>query len=374
MKIILAPDKFKNSVSGFEFCKAVESGLKEMHPDIKVVTLPLADGGDGTIDIINFYLKGEFVSVQVHNPFFERIYASYLFADESKTAFIEMAEASGIKLLKPEELDCKNATTLGTGELIVNALNRGAKQIILGIGGSATNDCGIGMATALGYRFLDKNEKEVKPIGANLSKIKKIDASNIHEQLKSVKFQIACDVENPLYGENGAVQVYAKQKGANKKDRVLLEQGLQDFSKVLENHFNVDVQSVKGGGAAGGMGIASKVFFNGILEPGITLVKDLADFNNQIQGADWLITGEGKLDVQTLSGKTIRGVLDSAKAKKIKVAALCGAIDLDENKLKDFGIDYADAVLNYSENLNDAMENGKAYLEEMAKVFAEKHL
>ncbi|WP_067144843.1 glycerate kinase [Pseudotamlana agarivorans] len=374
MKIILAPDKFKNSVSGFEFCKAVEAGLKEIRPDLKVVTLPLADGGDGTIDIINFYLKGEFVSVQVHNPFFDWISASYLFAEKSKTAFIEMAEASGIKLLKHEQLDCKNTTTLGTGELIVDALNRGAEQIILGIGGSATNDCGIGMATALGYRFLDENDKEVKPIGANLSKIKRIDTSNIHAKLKSVKFQIACDVENSLHGKNGAVQVYAKQKGANKKDRVLLEQGLQDFSEVLDNHFNMDVQSVKGGGAAGGMGIASKVFLNGVLEPGITLVKDLADFDHQIQDAEWLITGEGKLDVQTLSGKTIRGVLDSAKAKKIKVAALCGAIDLDENKLKDFGIDYADDVLNYSKNLNDAMENGKAYLVEMARVFAKKRL
>ncbi|AUS05626.1 glycerate kinase [Pseudotamlana carrageenivorans] len=374
MKIVLAPDKFKNSVSGFAFCKAVEAGLKEIRPDLKVVSLPLADGGDGTIDIINFYLKGEFVSVQVHNPFFERISASYLFAEKSKTAFIEMAEASGLKLLKLEELDCKNATTLGAGELIVDALNQGAEQIILGIGGSATNDCGIGMASALGYRFLDENDKEVKPIGANLSKIKRIDASYIHAKLKSVKFQIACDVENLLYGKNGAVQVYAKQKGANKKDRVLLEQGLQDFSKVLENHFNMDVQSVKGGGAAGGMGIASKVFLNGILEPGITLVKDLVDFDHQIQGAIWLITGEGKLDVQTLSGKTIRGVLDSAKAKKIKVAALCGAIDLNENKLRDFGIDYADSVLNYSENLNDAMENGKAYLVEMARIFAKKHL
>lgn len=374
MKIVLAPDKFKNSVSGFEFCKAVKAGLKEIRPDLKVVSLPLADGGDGTIDVINFYLNGKRIPVDVHNPFFEKIKAEYLFAEKTKTAFIEMAEASGLKLLNESALDCKNATTLGTGELIVNALNRGAEQIILGIGGSATNDCGIGMATAIGYGFLDENEKKVKPIGANLSQIKRIDTSNIHTKLKSFKFQIACDVGNPLYGTNGAVYTYAEQKGADDEDLKMLEKGMKDFSEVLESTFKIDVQAVKGGGAAGGLGIASKVFLNGSLESGINLIKGIAGFDKHIQGADWVITGEGKLDVQTLSGKLICGVVHSAKAKKIKVAALCGSSELEEDKLKDFGIDYADTVLNYSKNLKDAMGNGKTYLVEMARIFAKKCL
>ena len=175
MKIVLAPDKFKNALTGLEFCNAVETGLKMMLPHAEIIKRPLADGGDGTIEIVNYYLKGKVLEAEVNNPFFEPVKASYLYAEASKIAFIEMAEASGLKLLKPEQFDCKNATTLGTGELILNAITKGAKRIILGIGGSATNDCGMGMATALGYKFLDKNNKDVRPIGANLSKIVSID-------------------------------------------------------------------------------------------------------------------------------------------------------------------------------------------------------
>ncbi|KAB1068345.1 glycerate kinase [Tamlana haliotis] len=374
MKLVLAPDKFKNSLSALQFCKAVEAGIKEIYPQADIVKLPLADGGDGTIKVIKYYLKAEFVNIEVHNPFFEKISASYLFSEASKTAFIEMAEASGLKLLHQNSLDCKNTTTLGTGDLIVDALNRDAKTIILGLGGSATNDCGIGMATALGYRFLDKNNNEVKPIGAHLSQIKTVDASKIHPRLKQVNFQIACDVENPLCGERGAVHTYAAQKGAAESDLIMLEQGMKDFSRILEASYDVEVQKVKGAGAAGGMGIASKLFLNGSLMPGIQLLKSIADFDAKITNADWIITGEGKLDIQTLSGKSIRGVLDSAKAKKIKVAALCGAVDLDEIELKDFGIPYSDAVLRHAENLSDAMKHAFEYVQLMAKNFAKNKL
>jgi len=370
MKIVLAPDKFKGSLTGIAFCDAVEKGLKNVLNDTEIIKLPLADGGDGTINVVNFYLKGYIVKITVNNPFFESVEATYLYAEGSKTAFIEMAEASGLKLLKPEQFDCKSATTFGTGELILDAINKGAKKIILGIGGSATNDCGIGMATALGYRFLDKNNNEVKPIGANLAKIIKIDFTHVHSTLKDVQFEIACDVINPLYGENGAAFVYANQKGASKKDIEMLDKGLKGFSKVINKAFQIDSQLVKGAGAAGGMGIASKVFLNGDLKPGIQLIKELANFDKQIKGADWIITGEGKLDNQTLSGKTIQGVIDSAKAKNIKVAAFCGVIDLNKNELKNFGIDYTDTVLNHSEDFEDAMKNSFRYIEEMAVKFA----
>ena len=374
MKIVLAPDKFKNSLTGLQFCNAVEQGIGSVDSDIEIIKLPLADGGDGTIEVMHFHLNSELVNVVVNDPFFNQITAAYLYSESSKIAFIEMAEASGVKLLKPEQLDCKNATTLGTGELIVDALNRGTLKIILGIGGSATNNCGIGMASALGYQFIDKNNKALKPIGANLSSVKTIDMTHVDSRLSDVSFKIACDVTNPLYGKHGAAHIYASQKGASKKDINMLDKGLEDFSNILNTVFNVDVQQIKGGGAAGGMGVASKVFLNGELESGIHLIKKLANFETQIEGADWIITGEGKLDAQTFSGKTIKGVMDSAKEKGIKVAAFCGAIDLDANAIKVFGIDYVDMVGNYAKNKEDAMAKGYNYVKEMAKVFARRNL
>lgn len=374
MKIVLAPDKFKNSLTGLEFCDAVEAGIKAITPDVEIVKLPLADGGDGTIEVVNYYLKGEVINIEVSNPFFKPVMASYLYSDSSKTAFIEMAEASGVKLLRPEQFDCKNASTLGTGEMILDAMNKGASTIILGIGGSATNDCGIGMATALGYRFLDDNNQEVKPIGANLSSINSIDITKVHPKLNDIDFKIACDVTNPLHGKEGAAYVYAEQKGAKAEDVIMLDKGLKDFSKIINSVFNVDVQSIEGAGAAGGMGIASKVFLKGALESGIQLIKNLANFDDKINQSDWVITGEGKLDLQTLSGKTITGILISAKAKKIKVAAFCGAVDLEKNDIKNFQIDYTDAVINHSKDLDDAMQNAYNYVKKMASNFAKELL
>lgn len=374
MKIVLAPDKFKNSLSGIEFCEAVEAGIKKISPDAEIVRLPLADGGDGTIEVINYYLKGNFISVEVHNPHFKTIKASYLYSESSKTAFIEMAEASGVKLLENEQLNCKNATTYGTGEMILDAINNGAAKIILGLGGSATNDCGIGMASALGYEFLDKNNKPVIPIGANLSKIVSINSTHVNSKLRNVLFEIACDVSNPLYGKNGAAHVYAAQKGATQEDIKMLDKGLQDFSGVLSKVFQIDVQQIKGAGEAGGMGIASKVFLNGTLEPGIQLIKKLSNFSEKIEGAQWVISGEGKLDTQTLSGKTIQGVVTTAKQKDIAVALFCGAIDLPETTVKDFGVSYTASIMEQAVDFADAMRNTNEYLQQIASSFAQKKL
>lgn len=369
MKIVIAPDKFKNSLTGIVFCEIVEKEILKRNSNIEVVKLPLADGGDGTIEVVNFYLQGKVVEVSVNNPFFKPVKASYLYSENSKTAFIEMAEASGVKLLDKTEFDCINATTFGTGEMIVDAINKGVKTIILGVGGSGTNDCGIGMASALGYQFLDKNNNLVKPIGANLSKIKSINASEIHQGISNVDFKIACDVTNPLYGKNGAAYVYGEQKGASEKEIILLNKGLEDFAKILNDVFTIDVQSVKGAGAAGGMGIASKLFLNGSLKPGIQLVKNLANFDKKIKNANWIITGEGKLDSQTLSGKTIQGVLESAQKQKINVAAFCGKIELTNNELKEIGIEYGKDIMSNSKNLDDAMNNSSKYLKILAKNF-----
>lgn len=372
MKIVLAPDKFKGSLTGLEFCNAAHKGLLKVIPKAEVVFLPLADGGDGTIEVANYYLHGESIQLQVKNPLFQNTLATYLYSSDTKIACIEMAEASGLKLLKPTEFDCKNATTFGTGQLILDTINRGAKEIILGIGGSATNDCGIGMAAALGYRFLDKRDVDVLPIGASLSQIVTIDDSQVIKELKNVKFKIACDVTNPLFGKNGAAHVYAKQKGASEIDVEFLDKGLEDFSKVLDTKFKINSQEVIGAGAAGGMGIASKVFLKGELISGITLMKELAQFDKKIKNANWIITGEGKLDEQTLSGKTIHGVIDTAKKNGIKVAAFCGTLDLPEEHLKIFGISYTDAIMNYTNNIDDAMINSAVYVTKMAEKFAKK--
>jgi len=372
MRIVLAPDKFKNSLTGLEFCNAVSEGILNVIPSAKIVALPLADGGDGTIEVVEFYLKGKYVYVEVNNPLFKKIDAPYLYSEATQVAFIEMAEASGLKLLNNEERNCKNTTTLGTGELILDAINRGAKSIILGIGGSATNDCGIGMATALGYRFLDKSKNEVNPIGANLSKITSIDDSRLNSKLYQIDFKIACDVTNPLYGKNGAAYIYAKQKGATFEDINMLDKGLENFSKVIEAYFNVNPQNIKGAGAAGGMGIATHVFLNGTLISGIELIKEIAQFDKNLKNVDWIITGEGKLDSQTLSGKTITGVIDSAKAKSIKVAAFCGTMDLDEKSIEDLGISYSDSIMDKAIDFEDAINNTSKYLKEISIDFSNR--
>ncbi|WP_458628496.1 glycerate kinase [Winogradskyella sp. PC D3.3] len=370
MKIILAPDKYKGSLTGLEFCNSIAPILKTTL-DAKVIKMPLADGGDGTIEVVNYYLKGEIIKTEVMNPVFNTVTATFLYSETSKIAFIEMAEASGMKLLQPADQNCMNTTTVGTGELILNAIDKGAQHIILGIGGSATNDCGIGMAHALGYRFLDKNGKEVKPIGKELINIYKIDATKVDQRLKSIKFQIACDVTNPLYGPHGAAHIYAQQKGATTEEIEYLDKGLQRFSKVLDTHFNLKTQTIGGAGAAGGMGAGAIAFLNGELLPGIEVIKQIADFDTYVKDADWIITGEGKLDHQTLSGKTLSGVLTSANTYKIKVAAFCGSIELQPEELKQMGIVYSDAIINKAKNLEDALANTTRYLEQITKAFTD---
>lgn len=372
MKFVIAPDKFKGSLTGLQFCAAVEKAIKEVFPNAKIIKLPLSDGGDGTIEILEYHLKGKRFFVKVSDPLFRQIEASYLYMDSIKTAFIEMAEASGMYLLKKEDQNCFNTTTLGTGELIIDAIHKGAKTIILGIGGSATNDCGMGMATALGFKFEDKNGKQLSPVGQNLSHIKTINTANVIKALNSIDFKVACDVTNPLYGQQGAAFVYGPQKGASQNEINELDKGLRNIAKVFSKQFEIDVQNIKGAGAAGGMGAGSLVFLKAELKSGIDLVKELIDFDEKIKGADWIVTGEGKLDDQTLSGKTIKGVIDSAVKNNIKVAAFCGKSDLNEMELKTFGISYLDEVMNYARNFDDAIANSKAYVYKMTKKFAKK--
>lgn len=369
MKVVLAPDKYKGSLTGLEFCDIVEPVLRSI-TNAEILKLPLADGGDGTIDVVKYYINGEMIQIEVNNPIFKPVLASYLFSNSTKVAFIEMAEASGMKVLNASNQNCMYTSTYGTGELILNAINKGANHIILGLGGSATNDCGIGMASALGYSFLDENNNEVQPIGCELSKIVRIDDSQVDKRLRGIKFQIACDVTNPLYGINGAAHVYAKQKGASNNDIKHLNSGLKSFSEVLDNQFNIDSQQIKGAGAAGGMGAGTFAFLDGELLPGIDLIKQIADFDTKVKNADWIITGEGNLDRQTLSGKALNGVISSALTNQIKVAVFCGNIDLDNEELKTLGITYNASIMDKAIDLEDAIKNTKVYLENIAKDFA----
>lgn len=370
MKFVIAPDKFKDSLSGFEFCDAVEEGIKKALPKAEILKLPLADGGDGTMDVVSHYIEAKKITCTVNDPLFRPIKATYLYSEKNQIAYIEMSEASGLRLLNKEERNCMQTTSLGTGELISHAIGLGAKEIILGIGGSATTDCGIGMAAALGYGFYDNDGKPLVPIGKNLIHINTISLDTKKNQIKEVKFKVACDVTNPLFGKNGAAFVYAEQKGASKEEIAQLDAGLKNMATIIKNQFKIDSQNILGAGAAGGMGAGTSVFLNATLTSGIELVKNLVAFDTQIKGADWIITGEGKLDGQTLSGKTIDGVLNSAKKRNIPVAAFCGAMEISISEQKEFGLDYAVSIVQGVTNLDNAMTNAYNNLVHAAYNFA----
>ena len=370
MKFVLAPDKYKGSLTGLEICDALEKGLRKVFPDSDILKMPMADGGDGTIDVVRYYLKADTIKVSVNDPLFRPVLASYLYSSTSRTAYIEMAEASGLKVLKDHEKNCMETTTLGTGQLIADAIEKGAKEIILGIGGSATNEAGMGMASALGFRFLDKEGKTLLPTGANLIYVSKIDSTGVHPALSDLKVKVACDVTNPFYGPNGAAYVYARQKGATDEEIVRLDEGLRNFAKILEKQFKVDVQNIAGAGAAGGLGAAASVFLKAQLTSGIELIKEMAQFDTNIKDADWIITGEGKLDDQTLSGKALQGILQSAKGKGIPVAAFCGAIDITEKTASKLGLAYTVAISKDMPNLEAALKWSYKNLEAAAEEFA----
>ena len=369
MKFVIAPDKFKGSLSGTEFCDAVAEGLLKVIPDAEILKIPLADGGDGTISVLESQLPGSRREVIVLDPLMRDIKASYLYDQKTKRAFVEMAEASGMRLLHENDQNCFHTTSFGTGQLIADALDQGAKQVILGIGGSATNDCGVGMAAALGYRFLDNKGKELIPIGKNLIEIRYIVEENVDPRIREVEFLVACDVTNPLYGPDGAAYVYGPQKGASDEEVELLDQGLRHMAGLIRSHFGFEVHNLSGAGAAGGMGAGAMVFLNAELSSGVELVKQMIFFDDKAKGADWIITGEGKLDSQTLSGKTILGVLSSAHVNGSSLAALCGRISMSDAR-KEMEIDYADSVMARATGLEDAMENSARYIREMAEDFA----
>lgn len=333
MKILVAPDKFKHSLNSFEACEAIRSGILKASADCNAMILPLADGGDGLSEVIRHYTPSNLHVVNVSDPLFRQIKSSLLLSEDKTTAYIEMAKASGLQLLKPKEYNCMYTTTLGTGELIKEAIALGNKKIIIGLGGSATNDCGIGMAVALGYRFLDKVGNAVKPIAKNLHLIERIDRSNAIDT-EAIQFTVACDVSNPLTGPNGATMVYASQKGASENDLQYMESGITHFAGIIEKDLGLSLDAVAGAGAAGGLGAACIAFLNARLESGIEMVLKISEAERHIKEADVVFTGEGKIDIQSLSGKLLTGISNLCKKHNKPLIAFFGQIELSNTQLE----------------------------------------
>ncbi len=373
MKIVLAPDKFKASLTGADFCRIVSGVLKGAKPDLEITELPLADGGDGTAEVLEARLGAERMEVNVSDPLFRPLQADYLFEPKSKLAFIEMAKASGFALLNPSERNPMNTSSYGTGELIRDALQKGAERIVLGIGGSATNDAGIGLAAALGYRFVDAQGVALSPVGRNLAQIHQIIRPE-NDLVDGVQIELACDVSNPFYGKEGAAYVYGPQKGASEQEVEYLDQGLQHLAALIKSDFGLEVQAVPGAGAAGGIGGGAIAFLGAKHRAGIELVKDLLDFDNQIKGADWIISGEGALDEQSLYGKTIKGVCDSAAALSIPVAVFCGHLGLTPEKQKEVGIAYATSINKPGQSLEEAIASTSENLKDAVEQFAKESI
>jgi len=372
MKIVIAPDKFKGALTGIEFCNAVEGGIRKQVSEVDILKLPLADGGDGTVEVLQFYTGAADIQVEVHDPFQRKIGARYLYSAEKKMAFIEMAEASGIRLLRVDELNPLETSTFGTGELIKDAIRRGARHIILGIGGSATTDAGMGMGRALGFRFFDAEGAELEGKGRDLKRLHRIDGVNALEEIAHVKFEVACDVDNPLFGPNGAAYIYSPQKGASPEVVEELDKGLRKFSSIVEFQYGIDLQNIAGAGAAGGLGAACVLFFNAQLKSGIALLKEVANFDEQVKDADWIVTGEGKFDEQTFAGKVIKGVLESRMNQKL--AVFCGISELTYQQLELHQIDFIVEMMTQARDLDDSIKNSSIYLEQAAEAFARTYL
>ncbi|MGL5067463.1 MAG: glycerate kinase family protein [Sarcina sp.] len=364
MKFILAPDSFKESMTSKEACNAMEKGIKKVIKNAECVKLPMADGGEGTVEALVEATNGEFVSVKVTPPMGERkIGALYGLLGDGKRAVIEMATASGIGLVKREDRNPMIATTYGTGELIIDAMNRGVNHIIIGIGGSATNDGGTGMLRALGVKFYDENGKELEQGGGALLKLSKIDISGMDIRLKNLTIEVACDVTNPLIGETGASKVFGPQKGATPEMVGILDKALTNYANIIKKDIGIDVAYVEGAGAAGGLGAALLAFLNGELKKGIELVIKHTGLETVIKGADFVFTGEGAIDSQTIYGKTPMGVASVAKKYGVKTVAFAGKVDEGSENLYEVGIDAIFSIMRGVSNIDRALEEGKVNLE-----------
>lgn len=370
MKIILAPDSFKESMTAKEACEVIERGMKKIIPDLECISVPMADGGEGTTQSLVDATNGEFYTQRVLGPLGESVEARFGILGDGKTAILEMAAASGLELVPKEKRDATVTTTYGTGELIRAALDKNVETILIGIGGSATNDGGAGMIQALGGKLLDSCGKEIGFGGSQLSNLCKIDLSNLDKRLEKTKIIVACDVQNPLTGVSGASHIFGKQKGANEEQRELLDKNLKHYAKIIRRDVGKDVENIPGAGAAGGLGAGLMAFLSAELKKGIEIVIEYSKLEEKMQGADLVITGEGSIDAQTRFGKTPYGVAMTAKKYGIPVIALAGNVGKDIDVLYEYGFTAIFSILSRVESLEKAISNGKENLQYMCESIA----
>ena len=365
MKILLAPNAFKECLSALEVAQAMAEGVREVYPGAECVLCPIADGGDGTLETLIATADAKPVQVKVADPLGRPVKAKMAMMGGGNGMVIEMAEASGLHLLKPEERNPLITTTRGTGDLIRVAIYRGVRYIIVGIGGSATVDGGTGMARALGYRFLDQEGNELPEGGGSLSQLEQIDFSGKEAGLASTRILIASDVTNPLLGNQGAAQIYGPQKGATPEQVEQLESGLKRLADIIQKDLGIDVRDCPGAGAAGGLGAGLMAFTNATLHPGIDLVMRETGFLEKLDEADLVITGEGSVDRQTAFGKGPAGVAKEAKERGIPVYLLAGKVEEDaEEALKDIGITHTLCINPPDSSLEESLREAPSRLRE----------
>ena len=363
MRILIAPDSYKNALSALEVAKSLKSGLQKVFQDAEFEILPMADGGEGTVEALIDATQGQMIKTPVCDPLMRPIESSFGITGDGITAVIEMASASGIQLITSGERNPWITTTYGTGELILAALDRGCRDIILGIGGSATNDCGMGMAAALGVKFLDHAGNSVGPGGGMLAEVTRIDISGLDERIKETKIMVACDVTNPLTGPDGAAHVYGPQKGADQDMVKKLDSNLKKFSEVIAKQLGKDVGKIPGAGAAGGLGAGLIAFLDGELVEGVPAIAAKTGLDEAVAKADIVITGEGGIDFQTQFGKTPYGVAQVAKKHGKPVIAVAGTIGKGVDELYSKGIDAVISILDRPLSLEEAIEETPTLLE-----------
>ncbi|MBU9711173.1 glycerate kinase [Evansella tamaricis] len=364
MKVVLAPDSFKGALSAKDICASLEQGIKHSIPHAIVQSIPMADGGEGTVENMVEATNGRIIVKEVMGPLKNKVNASYGIVD-NKTVIIEVAEASGLTLISEEQRNPMITTSYGTGELIKDALDKGFRRFIIGLGGSATNDAGVGILKALGMKFYSEKMLPLADGGGSLGDLKYIDDTNLDPRIKDATFMVACDVDNPFCGDNGASVIFGPQKGATCGMVEKLDQNLNHFAEVILNHTGEEVRSIKGGGAAGGIGAIFVTFFNATLQSGIELVMKEVKFEEKIANASLIITGEGKLDRQTLSGKVIMGVTTAARKKNVPVIALCGQLDLSREEINKLGLLAAFSIIQRPCDLKEAFQHTSPWLTEM---------
>lgn len=356
MKVLVAPDSFKGSLAALKVATAIEEGIRRVFPQAEVRKVPMADGGEGTVQSLIDATGGKFIRKEVIGPLGEKVMAFYGILGDKRTAVVEMAAASGLPLVPPEERDPSKTTTYGTGELIVDALGKGCRDFIVGIGGSATTDGGAGMAQALGAELLDREGREIGFGGEKLRKLDRINISNLDARIGESTVTVASDVDNPLCGEKGAAHVYGPQKGASPEMAEELEEALEHFAKILKRDLGRDVRDVPGAGAAGGLGAGLIAFLGAELRPGIDIVMETVQLEKKLKDVDLVITGEGKMDEQTIYGKTPFGVAKLAKKYKKPVMGICGTLGEGGEILYQHGFDVILANLKAPMSLEKAMK------------------